>query len=104
MKEGIHRISVQAVGRLGPTMYMGEAALQGSELSNSNVVAQTNVDLLQLQRSDAVRLLGTAFLQLVTQSTISTVKQVSLSRLRQRSSSGLYTWIGDLQLTSHLSS
>lgn len=64
-------------------MYMGEAALQGSEPSNSNVVAQTNVDLLQLQRSDAVRLLGTAFLQLAAQSTVSTVKKVISSRMKK---------------------
>ena len=72
---------LQAVGKLGPTMYMGEAALQGMEQSQANVVAQTNVDLLQLQRSDAVRLLGAPFLQLVSQSTVSTVKKVLLKRL-----------------------
>ena len=60
-------------------MHMGEAALQGFEASKTNIVAQTNVDLLQLQRSDAVRLLGAAFLQLVAQSPVSTVKKVFLA-------------------------
>ena len=62
-------------------MYMGEAALQGTDPSKASVIAQTNVDLLQLQRSDAVRLLGAVFLRLVSQSTVTTIKKVLLCEL-----------------------
>ena len=60
---------IQEIAQLGPTMYMGEAALAGLDSSKLGVRAVTTVDLLTLQRSDAVRVLGPDFLQLVGQST-----------------------------------
>ena len=66
----------QEVARLGPTMYMGEAALAGLDSCKVTVRATTTVDLLMLQRSDAVRVLGPEFLQLVSQTNTTTKKQV----------------------------
>lgn len=83
---------MQEVAKLGPSMYMGQAALQGLEPSKTNVVAVTNVDLLQLQRSDAVRLLGAAFLQLVAQSTVATAKKV---KLQGPAIDGVLGWVGE---------
>ena len=57
-------------------MHMGQAALQGVEPSKVSVVAATSVELLQLLRSDAVRVLGSAFLQLVAQNPVTTSKKV----------------------------
>ena len=78
--------ALQEVAKLGPTMYMGEAALKGLEISKHDVIAVTNVELLQLQRSDAVRLLGSTFLQLMAQSAVSPTNKVAtpchISKLR----------------------
>jgi len=67
---------MQEAARLGPTMYMGEAALLGMEASKFNVKALTTVDLLMLQRSDAVRVLGAPFAQLASQTMGATSKKV----------------------------
>lgn len=66
----------QEVARLGPTMHMGEAALAGLDACRVTVRATTMVDLLMLQRSDAVRVLGPEFLQLVGQTQAVTKRQV----------------------------
>ena len=64
------------MARLGPTMYMGEAALLGMEPSRATVQALTAVDLLMLPRSEAVRVLGPAFTaQLGTQSSAPSAKK-----------------------------
>ena len=69
---------MQEVARLGPTMYMGEAALLGTEPSRATVQALTAVDLLMLPRSEAVRVLGPSFLaQLAIQSSAPSAKKAS---------------------------
>lgn len=65
----------QEIAKLGPTMYMGEAALQGMEPSLTSIEAITAVDLLVLQRSDVVRILGPSFGQ-TGRSTLPAAKQV----------------------------
>lgn len=62
-------------------MYMGESALIGVEPGAVSVVASTAVDLLVLQRSDVVRILGPAFAQAAAQSSAPASTQVR--RLRR---------------------
>ena len=49
---------LQEVAKLGPTMWFGETSLLKREPRPNNVVSETAVDLLLLDRTDLVNILG----------------------------------------------